>query len=29
MKTDLTARTLSYARGAPCETVFEQVEWPN
>ncbi len=29
MKTDLTARAISYARGAPCETVFETVEWPN
>jgi hypothetical protein len=29
LKADLTARTISYARGAPCETVYEQVEWPN
>ena len=29
VKADLTARTISYARGAPCETVFEAVEWPN
>jgi len=26
---DLTARTIRYARGAPCETRFEEVEWPN
>src|SRR5262249_16996127 len=26
---DLTARTISYARGAPCETKYEAVAWPN
>jgi hypothetical protein len=25
---DLNARSLAYARGAPCETTFEAVEWP-
>ena len=25
---DLTARTIAYARGAPCETAFERVAWP-
>jgi acyl-CoA:6-aminopenicillanic acid acyl transferase len=25
---DLTARTIAYARGAPCETAFEPVAWP-
>lgn len=25
---DLTARTIAYARGAPCVTAFETVEWP-
>lgn len=25
---DLTDRTIAYARGAPCETAFEAVEWP-
>jgi predicted choloylglycine hydrolase len=29
LKADLTARSISYARGAPCETVFERVAWPN
>lgn len=28
LKADLTARTLGYARGAPCETRYEAVEWP-
>ncbi len=28
LKTDLTARTISYARGAPCESVYEPVAWP-
>ena len=26
---DLTARRISYARGAPCETEFEAVLWPS
>ena len=25
---DLTARTIAYARGAPCQTEFEPVAWP-
>jgi predicted choloylglycine hydrolase len=25
---DLTARRISYAQGAPCETLFETVAWP-
>ena len=25
---DLTARTIAYARGAPCHTCYEEVEWP-
>jgi hypothetical protein len=25
---DLTERTIAYARGAPCETQFEEVSWP-
>lgn len=29
LRADLTARTISYARGAPCETSFEPVAWPN
>jgi Acyl-coenzyme A:6-aminopenicillanic acid acyl-transferase len=28
LKADLTARMISYARGAPCETGWEAVEWP-
>ncbi len=26
---DLTARTIRYARGAPCEAAYETVAWPN
>ncbi len=26
---DLTARSLAYARGAPCETEYESVAWPS
>ena len=29
MQADLTARSLRYARGAPCETQYETVAWPN
>ena len=29
LKTDLTARTIHYARGAPCESVYDPVAWPN
>jgi len=29
LQADLTARTIRYARGAPCETAWEIVEWPN
>jgi hypothetical protein len=25
---DLTARTIAYARGAPCKTAYEAVPWP-
>jgi hypothetical protein len=28
LQADLSARTLAYARGAPCETAFEAVAWP-
>ena len=28
MQADLTARTVAYARGAPCETAYETVLWP-
>ena len=28
LRADLTARTIDYARGAPCETRYEGVAWP-
>jgi hypothetical protein len=28
LSADLTARTIAYARGAPCETNYEAVDWP-
>lgn len=28
LQADLTARTVAYACGAPCETAYEEVQWP-